>query len=105
VKGGLILDIYVRGVNTFKGKAKIDYEALANIPTLNGIPLVGEQTTESLNIGLPDSEVVKEAVNQWLEDNPSATTTVEDKSISGEKLSPDLLATLDEIISFLEITD
>lgn len=94
---------YVRLIKTSDGNKQIDYEALGNIPKINGVPIVGEQTTESLNIGLPDSNTVKASIEEWLEANPDATTTVQDGSISKEKLSSDLMATTDEIATFLNI--
>ena len=44
---------FIKGIRTSKGDKKYDYESLGNIPTINGIPIVGNQTTETLNIGLP----------------------------------------------------
>lgn len=94
---------FVTAIMTSKGNKKIDYESLGNIPTINGIPIIGNQTTETLNIGLPDSDTVKTSINEWLEANPDATTTVQDGSISKDKLASDLLATSDEIATFLNI--
>ena len=94
---------YVRLIKTSKGNRQIDYEALGNIPKINGIPIIGEQTTETLNIGLPDSNTVKTVIEEWLIANPDATTTVQNGSISNEKLASDLLATTDEIATFLNI--
>lgn len=94
---------FVRLIKTSDGNKQIDYEALGNIPTINGIPIIGNQTTESLNIGLPDSDTVKTSIEEWLEANPDATTTVQDGSISKDKLASDLLATSDEIATFLNI--
>lgn len=76
---------------------------MGNIPTINGIPIVGNQTTETLNIGLPDSDTVKASIEEWLKANPDATTTVQNGSISKDKLASDLLATSDEIATFLNI--
>lgn len=94
---------YVRLIKTSDGNKQIDYEALGNIPKINGVPIIGDQTTESLNIGLPDSNTVKASITEWLEANPDATTTVQNGSISREKLASDLLATTDEIATFLNI--
>lgn len=94
---------FIKGIRTSNGDKKYDYESLGNIPKINGVPIVGDQTTESLNIGLPDSDTVKASITEWLESNPDATTTVQDGSISKEKLSSDLLATSDEIATFLNI--
>lgn len=94
---------FIKGIRTSKGDKKYDYESLGNIPTINGIPIVGDQTTETLNIGLPDSDTVKASIEEWLKANPDATTTVQDGSISKDKLASDLLATSDEIATFLNI--
>lgn len=94
---------FIKGIRTSKGDKKYDYESLGNIPTINGIPIVGNQTTETLNIGLPDSDTVKASIEEWLKANPDATTTVQNGSISKDKLASDLLATSDEIATFLNI--
>lgn len=96
---------YVTKIKTSDGNKQIDFEALANIPKINGVPIIGEQTTESLNIGLPDSDTVKASIEEWLNDNPDATTTVQNGSISKDKLASDLLATKDEIATFLNIVN
>jgi len=96
---------YVRLIKTSDGNKQIDYTALGNIPTINGVPLVGGQTTESLNIGLPDSDTVRASIEDWLEANPDATTTVQNGSISKDKLASELMATTDEIATFLNILD
>ena len=44
-----------------------------------------------------DPSVIEQAVTDWLDDHPEATTTVEDGSITEEKLASDVLADLAEI--------
>ena len=40
------------------------------------------------------SEEIVDAVNDWLDEHPEATTTVEDGSITNEKLAPDVIREL-----------
>lgn len=44
-----------------------------------------------------DPSAIEQAVSDWLDDHPEATTTVEDGSITEEKLASDVLADLAEI--------
>lgn len=44
-----------------------------------------------------DPQVIEQAVTDWLDEHPEATTTVEDGSITEEKLAQDVLAELGEI--------
>lgn len=44
-----------------------------------------------------DPAVIEQAVTDWLDDHPEATTTVQDGSITEEKLAQDVLAELGEI--------
>ena len=44
-----------------------------------------------------DPEVIEQAVQDWLDDHPEATTTVQDGSITEAKLAQDVLADLAEI--------
>ena len=44
-----------------------------------------------------DPAVIEQAVQDWLDDHPEATTTVQDGSITEAKLAQDVLAELDEI--------
>lgn len=44
-----------------------------------------------------DPAVIEQAVTDWLDDHPEATTTVQDGSITEEKLAQDVLADLAEI--------
>lgn len=48
----------------------------------------GDGSTEWSDIGLPTDEQTQEAIDQWLNDHPEATTTVQDGSITEAKLSP-----------------
>ena len=45
----------------------------------------------------PDAETITAAVDAWLEDNPEATTTVEDGAISYAKLNSSLQGTVDDV--------
>ena len=45
-------------------------------------------------VGEPDPEVIEQAVSDWLDDHPEATTTVEDGSLTEEKLTSATLAVL-----------
>lgn len=49
-----------------------------------------------------DPDVIEQAVTDWLDDHPEATTTVQDGSITEEKLAQDVLADLAEIPSLKE---
>lgn len=49
-----------------------------------------------------DPEVIEEAVQDWLDDHPEATTTVQDGSITEAKLAQDVLADLAEIDTLSE---
>lgn len=52
--------------------------------------------------GSADPAVIEQAVTDWLNDHPEATTTVEDGSITEAKLAADVLAELGEIDSLKE---
>lgn len=45
----------------------------------------------------PDPEVIAQAVDDWLDDHPEATTTVEDGAITYAKLNSDLQETVDDV--------
>lgn len=47
-----------------------------------------------------DPEAIEESVDNWLDDHPEATTTVEDGSITSAKLNDDLVATVAETKSY-----
>lgn len=51
----------------------------------------GDGTTTWGDAGLPTDEQTEAAVDKWLEEHPGATTTVQDGSITEEKLSPELI--------------
>lgn len=61
----------------------------------NPIPLIKA-------LAKPYQAMVTEAVNDWLDDHPEATTTVEDESITAAKLVPALSAKIQRITSFAE---
>lgn len=44
-----------------------------------------------------DPEVIQNAVEDWLDDHPEATTTVEDGAITKAKLNADLQNTVDDV--------
>lgn len=44
-----------------------------------------------------DPAVIEEAVNDWLDDHPEATTTVQDGAITKEKLDSNLQGTVDDV--------
>ena len=52
--------------------------------------------------GSPDPAVIESAVSDWLDDHPEATTTVEDGSISIEKLDSELAEDIGEISELKE---
>lgn len=56
----------------------------------------GDGTTAWVNPFSPSGEQIGEAVADWLGDHPEATTTVEDGSITREKLSSDVNDALDD---------
>ena len=43
-----------------------------------------------------DPEVIEQAVSDWLDDHPEATTTVEDGSITAAKFAPGVFVVLDD---------
>lgn len=57
----------------------------------------GDGTTEWTDQGTPTSAQVGEAVSTWLTNHPEATTTVQDGSITEEKLASALAAKVDKI--------
>lgn len=69
------------------GGGTTDYTALSNKPQINGVELSGDKTSEDLGIGNPTDVQVASAVETWLDEHPEATTTVEDGSITEQKLA------------------
>ena len=51
----------------------------------------------------PSDSQVTTAVNAWLEDNPEATTTVQDGAISYAKLNSSLQGTVDDVGTLKEL--
>lgn len=51
----------------------------------------GDGTTEWVSVGLPTDAQTAEAVSDWLDEHPEATTTVQDGSITEAKLHPDVV--------------
>ena len=71
-----------------------------------GIRLVIQMAELGTIIGLiktfapkADPEEIEQAVSDWLDDHPEATTTVEDGSITKAKLDSDLQDTVDDVQS------
>lgn len=62
-----------------------DYAVLENKPSINGVALIGDKTAVQLGIGQPTEEQVGDAVGDWLEAHPEATTVVADRSITAAK--------------------
>lgn len=52
-----------------------------------------------------DPSTIETAVSDWLDDHPEATTTVEDGSITEEKLAADLLAEIESMQESVEMSD
>ena len=63
----------------------VTYAGLSDKPKINGVELSGDKTAEELGIGQPTDEQVGNAVGDWLEAHPEATTVVADGSITVEK--------------------
>ena len=68
----------------------VDYSKVENKPKINGVELYGDKSLEELGIGTPTDKQVEESVDAWLNKHPEATTTVQNGSITEEKLSDDL---------------
>lgn len=60
-------------------------------------PCVNRELFPNLPGGYATTEQISQAVNEWLEDHPEATTTVEDGSITREKLDSELNTYLDSV--------
>lgn len=58
------------------------------------IPRANSGDVEWVEVGQPTDEQTNSAVTKWLDEHPEATTTVQDGSITEEKLSPDFLFSL-----------
>ena len=56
----------------------------------------GEGGTAWIDAAAPTDEQIGEAVAEWLDDHPEATTTVEDGSVTLAKLSADVRAAIEE---------
>jgi hypothetical protein len=72
-----------------------------NVKTVNG---VAPDENGNVNTFAPTEEQVSSAVSEWLDEHPEATTTVEDGSITEEKLSEDLKENLVKAASSANIT-
>lgn len=55
---------------------------------------LGDGKTKWVNVGEPDPIVIENAVSDWLDEHPDATTTVEDGSITEAKLATALVPSL-----------
>lgn len=70
-----------------------------NNPAIEGVPVygdpgqllrtLGDGRTEWTDVGLPTDEQTEEAVTNWLNDHPEATTTVQDNSLTTAKYRDD----------------
>lgn len=75
----------VRAEAAAESLQNVDYTAMTNKPSINGVTLEGNKTAEELGIGQPSDEQVGAAVGGWLEEHPEATTVVADRSITPAK--------------------
>lgn len=66
---------------------KVDKPSVADN---NKIPRAKNGGVEWVEVGQPTDEQTNNAVTSWLNNHPEATTTVQNKSITSEKLSTDL---------------
>ena len=97
----------VTGFNVDGTDHKYDYESLDNKPfSIDGdgtegqvLRTNGDGTAEWADVGLPTDEQTATAISAWLTLHPEATTTVEDGSITAEKLHEDLIAELTPYVS------
>lgn len=63
----------------------------------------GDGTTAWVDEGLPTDEQTADAVSDWLDEHPEATTTVQDGAISYAKLNGSLQENVDSIASLKEM--
>ena len=73
---------------------KVNQPLFSGVPT-NGtsgqvLRTLGDGTTEWATVGLPSEAQTSAALSEWLEDHPDVTTTVQNNSITLDKLSPAL---------------
>lgn len=83
-----------RKVNTLDNK-KVNKPLDTNNQPYNGragqlLRSRGNDTTEWADVGLPTDEQTAQAVSDWLDEHPEATTTVQDESITLAKLASDV---------------
>lgn len=64
----------------------------------------GDGTTQWVNHIMPTDEQVENAVSDWLDDHPEATTTVEDGSITKQKLATELSNLTTDVETLLDDT-
>ena len=62
----------------------------------------GDGTTTWVNRNVPTDEQTAQAVNDWLDEHPEATTTVEDGSVTYAKLNPGV-ASVAETLEYIGI--
>lgn len=84
------------GFDTAKISATQLLSGKLNKPSDNGaagqiLRSKGDGSTEWSDVGLPTDEQTAQAVSDWLDAHPEATTTVQDHSLTYEKLVPDTL--------------
>lgn len=75
--------------------AELDKKINAPVINPNGtsgqlLRTLGNGETEWVDVGLPTDEQTADAVSDWLDEHPEATTTVEDGAVTMPKLSDDL---------------
>lgn len=68
-------------------------------------PNVNRQLFPNLPEGYASQEQITQAVDNWLEDHPEATTTVTDGSITREKLDSELNSYIEDITNSLDSVD
>ena len=82
-------------------KVLLDGEAVPNPETAgtNGqiLSINEDGDPEWGDVGAPTDEQVEEAVSDWLDAHPEATTTVEDGAITYAKLDSNLKGTVDDV--------
>lgn len=96
---------YIKKIRTTTGDKQIDYTALANLPISDKtLSKVGEfadaaavgvlkQDLDVLNQGglVMKDTVISKNVQDWLDAHPEITTTVQDGSLTEQKIQPDFL--------------
>ena len=95
----------VDGIDGLDGFSPIASVSKSGSTTTISITDKNGTTTAEVTDGEPDPVVIASAVDDWLDDHPEATTTVEDGAISRAKLNADLQAKTDSIPETNNILD